>query len=166
VVKLREKYLSLQGYRLPTEAEVELATRAGARTSRYFGETEELLPQYAWYVKSSEEKPWPVGRLKPNEFGLFDMQGNVNIWCQESYKAYPPSEKITEDKEDGLKIVNTSTRVMRGGSFGHQASRVRSAQREFDAPAVAYISHGLRPARTFPLGRVTAIPPTPEGGRK
>ena len=47
-IKLKKNYLSLAGYRLPTEAEVEYATRAGALTSRYFGETDELLAKYAW----------------------------------------------------------------------------------------------------------------------
>ena len=85
VVRLRANYLSLQGYRLTTEAEMEYAIRAGAVTSRYFGETEDLLPKYAWHRQNSNEQPWPVGSLKPNDFGLFDVHGNVSTWCQESY---------------------------------------------------------------------------------
>ena len=56
------------------EAEIEYATRAKAVTARYYGETEELLPKYAWYAKNSQEMTWPVGSLKPNDFGLFDSQ--------------------------------------------------------------------------------------------
>ena len=71
----QQTIFSLTGYRLPTEAEMEYATRAGAVTSRYYGETEELLPKYAWYEKNSKEQTWPVGSLKPNDLGLFDMHG-------------------------------------------------------------------------------------------
>jgi serine/threonine protein kinase/formylglycine-generating enzyme required for sulfatase activity len=167
VVKLREKYLSLQGYRLPTEAEFEFATRAGAQTSRYFGETEELLPHYAWYFKNSDWKPWPVGWLKPNDFGFFDLPGNVFTWCQESYKKYPQEIKLTEDKEDGLKIVGIARRVLRGGGFANPHARlVRSAVRDLLGPGSMDGDNGIRPARTLPLGPVTALPPTPEGGRK
>ena len=88
-IKLKSNYLSLTGYRLPTESEMEYATRAGAVTSGYYGETDELLPKYAWYNKNSQEKTWPVGSLKPNDLGLFDVQGNVFTWCQESFKPYP-----------------------------------------------------------------------------
>ena len=89
VTKLRANYLSRTGYRLPTEAEMEYATRMGAVTARYFGETDELLPKYAWYLKNSQNRTWPVGSLKPNDLGLFDVQGNMNSWCQESYEPYP-----------------------------------------------------------------------------
>ena len=66
-IQLKANYLSLDGYRLPTEAEMEFATRAGALTIRYFGETDELLSKYAWYNKNSQEKTWPVGSVKPKD---------------------------------------------------------------------------------------------------
>ena len=150
VTKLKENYLSLTGYRLPTEAEMEYATRAGALTSRYFGETEELLGKYAWYLKNSEERTWPVGSLKPNDLGLFDVQGNVYTWCQESHKAYPEGNAMSDDNEDGLIVLNTVNRAFRGGSFNTQSSNVRSANRGDLVPTGRSYNFGFRPARTLP----------------
>jgi formylglycine-generating enzyme required for sulfatase activity len=151
VTKLKANYLSRTGYRLPTEAEVEYATRAGALTSRYYGETEELLPQYAWYLKNSEEKPWPVGSRKPNDFGFFDMLGNVYTWCQERSMSYPRGrgDEPGQDKEDIDSINIQDSRVLRGGSFSDRASFVRSAFRGNDVPAYRINYLGFRPARTF-----------------
>ena len=151
VTKLKANYLSRTGYRLPTEAEMEVATRAGALTSRYFGETEDLLPKYARYVKNSQEQTWPVGSLKPNDLGLFDVQGDVWTWCQESYKPYPApkDDEAYDDKEDVLSIDTSKFRMLRGGSFDDQASDVRSANRIVDVPASRNLSYGFRPARTF-----------------
>jgi formylglycine-generating enzyme required for sulfatase activity len=151
VTKLKANYLSLTGYRLPTEAEMEFATRAGALTSRYFGETEDLLPKYAWYTKNSQEKTQPVGSLKPNDLGLFDVQGNVYTWCQERYKGYPQGkgEEPEDDKEDIISINNLNGRVLRGGSFDDRASLVRSAGRVNNVPMDRLYVVGFRPARTF-----------------
>jgi formylglycine-generating enzyme required for sulfatase activity len=150
-IKLRSNYLSLTGYRLPTESEMEYSTRAGAATSGYYGETDELLPKYAWYNKNSKERTWPVGTLKPNDLGLFDVQGNVFTWCQESVKPYPSvtGEAAAEDQEDGPVVNGAVGRVLRGGSFDAQASYVRSASRISNVPAFRAYDFGFRPARTF-----------------
>jgi formylglycine-generating enzyme required for sulfatase activity len=150
-IKLKSNYLSLTGYRLPTESEMEYATRAGAVTSGYYGETDDLLPKYAWYNKNSKETTWPVGSLKPNDLGLFDVQGNVFIWCQESFKPYPfvQGEESAEDQEDGPVVSGAVGRVLRGGSFDAQASYVRAASRISNVPAFRAFDFGFRPARTF-----------------
>jgi serine/threonine protein kinase/formylglycine-generating enzyme required for sulfatase activity len=149
VTGLKPNYLSLTGYRLPTEAEMEYACRAGAVTSRYYGEAEELLEKYGWYLNNAKTKSWPVGRLKPNDFGLFDMHGNVWNWCQESFQPYRKNlgDVPVEDIEDIQSIQ--SSRVLRGGAFGGPAALVRSAQRLGDAPALRNSNVGFRPARTF-----------------
>ena len=150
-MKLAADYLKRSGYRLPTEAEMEFATRAGSLTSRYFGETEELLPNYAWYNKNGQDRAWPVGSKKPNDFGFFDLHGNVFTWCQERFQPYRKANdnETTEDIEDVLDI-SLENRGLRGGSFAVQASIVRSAFRQGVVPT--YRSDGdvgLRPARTL-----------------
>jgi serine/threonine protein kinase/formylglycine-generating enzyme required for sulfatase activity len=151
-VTLKESYLSLSGYRLPTEAEMEYAVRAGAVTSRCYGETEDLLEKYGWYLKNSKERSWPVGSKKPNDLGLFDLHGNVYAWCQEKFQGDYPTSKdgaSIEDKEDGLIISSADDRVLRGGSFVCRASLVRSTDRYQYVPAHRYLDVGFRPARTF-----------------
>jgi formylglycine-generating enzyme required for sulfatase activity len=151
VTKLRKSYLSLAGYRLPTEAEMEYATRAGALTSRYSGETAALLSRYAWYQQNSHDKTWPVGSLKPNDLGLFDVQGNVYTWCQERSVGYRAGQgkKAAEDQEDELVVIGTDSRVLRGGSFVDLPPLVRSAIRRNDVPMYRANNFGFRPARTF-----------------
>ncbi len=163
-IALRANYLSLTGYRLPTEAEMEYATRAGAATSRYFGETDELLARFAWYNKNSTEKPWPVGTLKPNEWGLFDGQGNVFTWCQEAYTRYPVSEEVQLDREGALAVSATQSRVLRGGSYSDRPSDVRSAYRVVHVPTSRINNYGFRLARTLSPVPLTPLPTSPEGG--
>jgi formylglycine-generating enzyme required for sulfatase activity len=148
-VKLKAKYLSLRGYRLPSEAEIEYAIRARAVTARYYGETAELLEKYAWYDNNSDEKTWPVGRLKPNDFGLFDALGNVPTWCQDSARRYPQGKALSDDQEDSITAIRTANRVLRGASFFHRASLIRSAQRINLPSFTAYYDNAFRPARTL-----------------
>src|SRR5262249_30276300 len=76
-MKLAPDYLRRTGYRLPTEAEWEYACRAGAATSRYYGQSEELLDRYAWSMANAGNRARPVGSLLPNDLGLFDLLGGA-----------------------------------------------------------------------------------------
>jgi formylglycine-generating enzyme required for sulfatase activity len=109
-MKLKANYLTLEGYRLPREAEWEYACRAGAVTSRYYGETEELLREYAWYLNNARNRTWPVGTRKPNDLGLFDVHGNVWNWCQDEYDDYTPASetKPIDDTDDSAAARSTS----------------------------------------------------------
>ena len=65
-------------YRLPTEAEWEYAARAGASATPL---APDALKEYAWFEANSEEKSQPSGKKTPNDFGLYDMLGNVSEWA-------------------------------------------------------------------------------------
>jgi serine/threonine protein kinase/formylglycine-generating enzyme required for sulfatase activity len=146
-MKLASNYLKRTGYRLPTEAEWEFACRAGTTTSRHYGESEKLLQKYAWYALSSEDRSWPVGSLKPNDFGLFDMHGNVWNWCLNSAKVYDAEQRDRD--EDPLIINDRERRVARAASYGRRAVWVRSATRLRVLPTYHDNDVGIRPARTL-----------------
>ncbi|HUS40837.1 MAG TPA: SUMF1/EgtB/PvdO family nonheme iron enzyme, partial [Pirellulales bacterium] len=140
-------YLSLHGYRLPSEAEWEYACRACAETRRYYGHSDELLASYAWYDANAEQHAWPVGSLKPNDFGLFDMHGNVWNWCHNRYRGYGSEE--ADDTADEAAVDNSAGRVLRGGSFDFQAQYLRAAYRVNDRPGDRDNNNGFRVARTY-----------------
>jgi serine/threonine protein kinase/formylglycine-generating enzyme required for sulfatase activity len=150
-IRLKANYLSLSGYRLPTEAEMEYATRAGAVTSRFYGETEELLGHYAWYAKTTSDILRPVSRKKPNDLGFFDVQGNCSTFCQQVAADYPTAkgDEPIEDQEGDIVVRATDHLVLRGTSFRYQASVMRSAVRSDSVPTARYNGIGFRLARTF-----------------
>ena len=154
-VSLKPNCLNLSGYRLPTEAEAEYVTRAWATTSRFFGQTQDLLPKYARYLDNSLEFSWPVARLKPNDLGLFDVQGNARTWCQDRYQ--PDLSAVqSDDASAETTIEPTATRVLRGGAYNYWGPDVRSALRISFVPASKLNNGGFRPARTILPANSTA----------
>ena len=117
-------------YRLPTEAEWEYAARAGSETAYSFGDNSKSKPltEYAWYELNAEKQSHPVGTLQPNAWGLYDMHGNISEWVQDLYgKNY----YAISPKEDPMGPATGRKRVVRGGSWIHQAYSCRSAFRGY-----------------------------------
>ena len=142
--------LSLTGYRLPTEAEMEYATRANSLTCRYFGDSDELLAGYGWYVPNSNGVLRPGGLLRPNDLGFFDMHGNVWNWCHDKRRDYPQTarEAAFVDEESDPDI-GSPARVLRGGCYTDHATGVRSAHRWAKEPSTGSNIIGFRVARTI-----------------
>jgi hypothetical protein len=115
-------------YRLPTETEWEYACRAGSQGAYCFGDDRKVLK---WYARcggffATRLRPLPVGCLRPNAWGLFDMHGNCWEWCETWYH-----------KDTAMGAASTyvgSSRVVRGGSCFDATWRARSAARSYRDP--------------------------------
>jgi len=132
-------------YRLPTQEEWEFACRAGSSGRWCFGDDESQLKDYAWYDEevtffqgtrcngNSDACTHPVGQLKPNRWGLYDMHGNVWEWC------------------DSWSARYQFARVFRGGANYDPASFTRSACRECAPPGFCepVLDIGFRVARAL-----------------
>lgn len=115
-----------ESIRLPSEAEWEYACRAGTTTRYSFGDKEDDLRDYAWFKGNSKGEDPPVGRKKPNPWGLYDMHGYIWEWCQDSwapnYEGAPKDGSARQDKD-------AKERVLRGGSWADEADHHRSGYR-------------------------------------
>ena len=125
-------------YRLPTEAEWELACRAGFDGPYGFDSAKEKLTDYAWFKENSPTDDLPGGSThipgskKPNKFGLFDMHGNVSEWTLDLFdpnlydaRAKDPLKTLTFSKP----TVKKWGHVVRGGSWKDEPADLRSARR-------------------------------------
>lgn len=136
-------------YRLLSEAQWEYACRAGEETQYHFGDDEAQLEEYAWYNKNADGKTQPVGQKKPNQYGLYDMHGNVYEWCKEHYH-----DNYTGAPSDGSAWIdaddkNTSSHVFRGGSWLNDPRFLRARFREWGLRVNLYYDVGFRVARAL-----------------
>jgi formylglycine-generating enzyme required for sulfatase activity len=137
-------------YRLPTEAEWEYACRAGTTTRFSYGDdpSETGLSQYAWFIGNSDLSSHPVGQLKPNPWGLYDMHGNVWEWCLDIWTTSYPGGSVT----DYLGAGDGWLRVARGGSWLYTADFSRSANRDNYGPDNRCSDIGFRVVLAPPRG--------------
>ena len=140
------KWLSLQTgkhYQLPAESQWEYACRAGERTE-YCGS--DNVDSVAWYDQNSGKSTHPTAAKQANAFGLFDMNGNVGEWVEDSYH-----DHYDGVPDDGSAWAgDSSKRVLRGGSWLYSRTSARAAFRSVSAPEYRYFDTGFRVVRTLP----------------
>ncbi|MDR2495041.1 MAG: SUMF1/EgtB/PvdO family nonheme iron enzyme [Spirochaetaceae bacterium] len=135
------------GYRLPTEAEWEYACRAGTASAFYTGarfaaEDGNYDGTYTYNGSQTgvyRERTTPAGSFKPNDWGLYDMHGNVYEWCWDRYGPYTDDDALT---------VSTDHRIIRGGSWYSAPRYLRSGNRAQAAPDARAYYMGFRVARS------------------
>jgi formylglycine-generating enzyme required for sulfatase activity len=127
-----------QGFRLPTEAEWEYACRAGTQTAYAFGNN--ITKEQANFDGMGIT---PVGKYKSNDFGIYDMHGNLWEWCSDWASQYE-GNSVTDPKGPD----SGTSCVLRGGTFFNSSSFVRSANRVNFTPNNRSDIVGFRLART------------------
>ncbi|MFO8071866.1 MAG: formylglycine-generating enzyme family protein [Polyangia bacterium] len=146
--------LDCAGYRLPSEAEWEYAARAGTETvyttgpvtidDVQFCELDDNLDVAGWYCGNASQTTHPVGEKMKNDWGLYDVQGNVSEWTWDCFSYYDG------DATDPLGGDPSLFRVSRGGCWSSSASGCRLAYRGETYPYNSGLGmHGVRPARTI-----------------
>jgi formylglycine-generating enzyme len=149
-------FSSCPGYRLPTEAEFEHATRAGTSTAFYAGNlvgtscgnnTDPTADAIGWYFKNASNTEHAVGQKQKNAAGLYDMAGNVYEWASDWYQADLGTATVTDPP--GPAADQGQGRVMHGGSYFSYPQGLRSASRNYGDPATRYQSVGFRCARSL-----------------
>jgi len=149
-----DRGLDCTGYRLPTEAEWEYATRAQSGTYYFFGEDPEELVNVAWYGPNAIDgdgnpAPQSVGLLRPNTWGLHDVHGNVSEWVFDYITLYP--EDLQIDPIADAPFGGNFLRVLRSGNYADEdAFALRSAARDNEDPAEPIPTAGVRLVRTVP----------------
>ncbi len=133
-------------FRLPTEAEWEFAARGGIKSKGYKFAGSDNVEEVAWYRYNSNSKTHAVGGKKANELGLYDLSGNVWELCEDEWH-----DDYTDAPKDGSNWVRGEAkyRVLRGGSWGNVARKVRVTSRSRKHPISKSFNYGFRLAHSL-----------------
>jgi formylglycine-generating enzyme required for sulfatase activity len=123
---------------LPTEAQWEYACRAGTETEYHGGDGEVALAEVGWYEGNSSDSTQPVGLLKPNAFGLYDMHGNVWEWCRDAWDEHPYKRRVEGICDPVVNADDDTDRVFRGGSWIDEPWYCRAACRDWGGAVGPY----------------------------
>ena len=149
-------FLQKTGLELPTEAQWEYAARGGTSTAFSFGDDCNVLSctcatvdDFLWWCGNSGTTTHPVMGKPANDFGLFDMHGNVWEWCRDEFGLY--TDPVNPGDGERQSSLDPVKRIIRGGSWEDSASICRSAHRnDIDDPALITNSIGFRLAAPAP----------------
>jgi formylglycine-generating enzyme required for sulfatase activity len=152
-MELVPDYAGRLGYRLPSVREWVYAARAGTSTNRYFGESDTFLNDYCWSYVNTNYHPETVGLLRPNDFGLFDVIGNVMEWCHNPGTPHDPNCACHAENGSVCPVLSFKYSLT-GSSFMERPPSQRLFQKEsyFNAadPNLFLVSSGFRIVRLEP----------------
>jgi|GEM_PF-1130755 len=138
---------SANGYRLPTEAEIEFASRAGGQSSHWFGDNLEWMSELVTTSSLLNVSARPCGDLMPNPWGLHELEGNVWEWCHDWYEPIGLTALTDPQGPDAPGTQFGMQKTYRGGGVNTQRGSAEVSGRGHDDPSRRWSNLGFRVVR-------------------